>query len=123
MVVDRLSASIALSSKSVPSLCSLILASTRFITIQNFVLQEEVRKDHTANKKGNSPSSPSDAFPLRFYCGLSGHRRIFFDDSRDRVFAGGAHHALHFFPFIEKNQRGDSFDTVPLRAGSIVINI
>src|SRR4026209_395668 len=40
--------------------------------------------------------------------------------SSDRFFARGAHHALDFFSFAEKNQRRDSFDAVALRSRRIV---
>ena len=114
----------AFSIKSVPSLCSLIIRVTRFLIVQNTPAADDVGKDHTARKKGELDEFP---FTMHYLCvfiaALSGHAHILFDDPRDRVFARRPYDALDFFSVIEKNQRGNSLDTVPLCAGGVVVNV
>ena len=68
------------------------------------------------NKRGTRGVPLFDAIRFGFVATLSrGHAHVLFNHPRNRIFTGGAHHTLDFFSFAEKNQRGNSFDAVPLR--------
>lgn len=114
----------AFSRKSVPSLFSFITSFNPFCYRPVFAYGVRQSQSPYRKRKGELDEFPFTAVPLRFCCVfLSGDAHVLLDDPRNRLFAGGAHNALDFFSFIEKNQRRDSFDSVPLRARGIVINV